>query len=105
MPVLSKRTDLPAATIEPIARDFSLVSARHQESITVRRGGADWRKQVLSADLPKLERATVRGRYLTNAAIVLLQEDDPFDLKDLAAAYDHACDILQPRRRRKERAA
>ena len=45
-----------------LARDFSLVSARHQESITVRRGGADWRKQVLSADLPKLERATVRGR-------------------------------------------
>jgi MoxR-like ATPase len=104
-PVLSKRTDLPAATIEPIARDFSLLSARHQESITVGRGGADWRRQILSADLPKLERGTARGRYLTNAAIVLLQEDDRFELKDLAAAYDHASDILQPRRRGKERAA
>ena len=44
-PLAAQRTDLPAATIEPIARDFALLAASSAEQIVVRNGGADWRRE------------------------------------------------------------
>ena len=93
-PLAAHRTDLPAATIEPIARDFALLASRNDERIEVRNGGADWRRNILSRELTALSRDTPRGRVLTNAAVLLMQEDEPFAMPDLEAAYDHAAQVL-----------
>ena len=93
-PLAAQRTDLPAATIEPIARDFALLASRGAERITVRNGGADWRRDILSKELAALGRDTPRGRALTNAAVRLMQEDERFAMTDLRAAYDHAARVL-----------
>lgn len=93
-PMAAQRTDLPVATIEPIARDFAGLASRSAEQIAVRNGGADWRRDILSKDLAALSRETPRGRVLTNAAIVLMLEDEPFSMTDLEAAYDHAAQVL-----------
>jgi hypothetical protein len=89
-PLLSGRSDLPIATIEPIAGDFALLAASGTERITVRNGGADWRRDILSRQLPALDRSTLRGQCLANAAIVLLQADEPVQVQALEEAYDHA---------------
>jgi MoxR-like ATPase len=104
-PILSKRTDLPVATIEPIARDFAALAARHDEEITVRNGGADWRRKILSTDLAALDRGTQRGRLLSNAAVVLMQEDEPFEMARLASAYDKAVAAVGRFGRRKKESA
>ena len=93
-PLLAQRTDLPAATIEPIARDFCALGARSPAQIQIRSGGADWRRNILSTDLAALGCSTARGRIVTNAAVVLMQEDERFEMPDLEAAYDHAAQVL-----------
>ena len=93
-PLLAQRTDLPAATIEPIARDFSALGSRSAEQIQIRSGGADWRRNILSTHLSALSRGSARGRIVTNAAVVLMQEDERFEMPDLEAAYDHAAQVL-----------
>lgn len=96
-PVAAQRTDLPPSTIEPIARDFALLASSRAEQIAVRNGGADWRRNILSKDLAVLGRETPRGRVLTNAAVRLMLEDEPFAMADLAAAYDHAVQVFGDR--------
>ena len=93
-PILAARKGLPLATIEPIANDFARLAARIDEGVTVRRGGADWRRDIVSRDLPALDRNTPRGKALTNAALVLLQEDERFEMAALEAAYDHASAVI-----------
>jgi hypothetical protein len=90
MPRISERTDLPAATIEPIAHEYSLLAQREQVQLTVSRGGQDWKRTILGQDLASLNRKTRRGRELTNAAIVLMQAEERFVFDDLVRAYDHA---------------
>lgn len=104
-PLIAGRTDLPAAIVEPIARDFALLAGRNVEQITVRHGGADWRREILSKHLAGLNRATTRGKLLANAAVVLMQEDEPFKMAALEAAYDHAHDVLKIGRARRDGAA
>jgi MoxR-like ATPase len=93
-PLVALRKDLPAGTVEAIARDFAQLASRDLEAITVRNGGADWRREILSTHLPVLDQATARGRSLANAAIVLMQEDDPFEMADLETAYDRGRRLL-----------
>lgn len=93
-PLVAQRPGLPVATIEPIARDFAGLASTSTEQIAVRNGGADWRRNILSTDLAALRRDTPRGRILTNAAMLLMQEDEPFSMADLEAAYDHAAQVL-----------
>ena len=57
-------------------------------------GGADWRRTILSTHLAALDRDTIRGGVLTNAAVRLMQEDERFEMPDLEAAYDHAAQRL-----------
>lgn len=96
-PVAAQRTDLPSSTIEPIARDFALLASSRAEQIAVRNGGADWRRNILSTDLAALKRDTPRGGLLTNAAMRLMLEDEPFAMADLEAAYDHAVQVFGDR--------
>jgi MoxR-like ATPase len=93
-PLISQKTNLPAATVEPIAAEFALLAARNPEQITVRNGGADWRRQILGKDLADLDRDTTRGRLLANAAVALMQQDEPFEMHALECAYDHAAAAL-----------
>jgi MoxR-like ATPase len=93
-PLLAQRPDWPVATIEPIARDFALLAASSVEQIVVQSGGADWRRTILSTHLAALDRDTIRGGVLTNAAVRLMQEDERFEMPDLEAAYDHAAQRL-----------
>lgn len=104
-PILSRRTDLPVATLEPIARDFASLVALHTEQITVRNGGADWRRRIVSTDLAAIDRTTDRGRLVANAAVVLLQEDEPFEMASLAVAYDRAAAAVERFARRKKKSA
>jgi len=90
MPRVSERTDLPAATIEPMAHEYSLLAQRGQIQLTVSRGGQDWKRTILGQQLAALDRKTPRGRELTNAAIVLMQAEERFVFDDLVRAYDHA---------------
>jgi len=92
---LIARKGLPAATIEPIASEFARLAARNDEQITVRNGGADWRRGILSRDIAALDRGTARGKALANAALVLMQEDHPFEMEALETAYDHANAVLR----------
>jgi MoxR-like ATPase len=93
-PIVARRKDLPAATVEPIASEFAGLAARHSERVTVRNGGADWRRQILSTYLAGLDRDTTRGKMLANAAIVLMQRDERFETDMLESAYDHAQSTL-----------
>lgn len=99
-PLAAMRTDLPVATVEPIARDFAQLASRNAEQITVRNGGSDWRREILSKHLAALNRSTSRGRIVANAAVLLMQEDEPFEMPILEAAYDHAVQMLAPVRAR-----
>ena len=65
-PIVARRKDLPVATIEPIASEFARLAERKSERVTVRNGGADWRRQILSNYLGGLDRATTRGKMLAN---------------------------------------
>jgi hypothetical protein len=94
-PIVARRNDLPVATIEPIASEFARLAERKSDRVTVRNGGADWRREILSSYLPRLDRRTTRARMLTNAAIVLMQRDEQFETGMLEAAYDHAESTLK----------
>jgi MoxR-like ATPase len=97
-PLAAQRTDLPAATVEPIAHDFALLASTSTSRIAVRNGGADWRREILSTHLAALPRDTARGRVLANAAVLLMEDDQPFEMPDLEAAYDHAARVLRRKR-------
>jgi MoxR-like ATPase len=104
-PILAAKKALPIATLEPIASDFARLAARDAETVEIRRGGADWRREITSRHLAALDRNTARGKALTNAALVLLQEDERFEMAALEAAYDHARAVLGGGRARKAGAA
>jgi hypothetical protein len=93
-PLAARRTDFPVAVVEPIARAYAQLASRDTEQISVRNGGADWRRDILSTHLAALDRSTARGALLANAAVVLMQEDEPFQMAVLEAAYDHAAQVL-----------
>jgi len=94
-PIVAGRKGLPVATVEPIASEFAQLAVRADETLIVRKGGADWRRNITSSSLPLLDRRTTRGKALTNAALVLLQEDERFEMPALEAAYDHAVSTLE----------
>lgn len=94
MPLVSRRTDLPAGTIEPIAAAHAQLVRRDPARLEVR--PMEWRKKVATEDLPKLDTRSKRGRVLANAAVALLVANQPFDVDSLAAAYDAADRVLGP---------
>jgi MoxR-like ATPase len=94
MPLVGGRTDLPATTLELIAKDYASVATMQDASVTVSAGGRDWRREIISARLPALDRRTARGKAVTNLAIALMVGDERFDFGTLEAAYDRAVAVL-----------
>jgi MoxR-like ATPase len=99
IPRLAKRKDLPAATIEGIGHTYSALIRSGEETVTVSRGGADWKRDVLSAWLPGIDRMTGRGRILTNTAIILMKENERFRPASLEATYDEMVSVFGDRRK------
>ena len=60
----------------------------------VSRGGHDWRRDVISRDLPALDRSTLRGKVLTNVALTLVANDEQFSFSDAARGFDEAVDAF-----------
>jgi len=86
-------TSPPAASSSwrrPTPRSASTARA----SVIVSNGGNDWRRDLLSSHLATLDRGTLRGRVLTNAAIALMREQEQFAFHSLATAYDTAVACL-----------
>jgi hypothetical protein len=99
---VGSRTDLPASCLELVALTYAEVAQHGGSSVTVTRAGNDWKRDILSSHLGRLERGTLRGRVLTNAAIALMREDERFDFASLARVYDEAVACLQTGREPEE---
>jgi MoxR-like ATPase len=95
MPVLSRRQGLPAAAIETVAADYAMVAADSDVAVTVRRGGADWKRDILGKWLGALDLSSRRGKALANAAAVLMRDEHEFKSAALERAYDHAAVCFQ----------
>jgi hypothetical protein len=96
MQQLADHAELPASTLEPIAADYASFAGDTDVSVTVQRGGADWKRQILGSWLAGLDLGTTRGKSLGNIAAVLLRDDDPFEPARLEQAYDHAASCVSP---------
>ena len=93
-PRLAARPDLPASTLEAVAEAYAAVARSGRETVTVRQGGRDWKRDLLGSRLAALDPTSPRDRVLHNAAAVLMADDEPFDLDDLARAWDEATSVL-----------
>jgi hypothetical protein len=94
MPRLARRPGLPLSTVEAVARDYARVAADEEVTVTVSRGGHDWKRDIVSGELPRVDRTTVRGRVLTNVALALAADDQRFEFADVERAYDEATAAL-----------
>jgi MoxR-like ATPase len=94
---LACRPGLPLSTVEAVARDYARVAADGEATVMVGRGGNDWKRDIVSGELPQLDRTTVRGRVLTNVALALAAGDEPFVFADVERAYDDATAALWER--------
>jgi MoxR-like ATPase len=91
---VGRRSDLPGSCLELVALTYAELAQHGTSSVTVSRGGNDWKRDILSSSLATLDRGTLRGRVLTNAAIALMRGDERFAFADLARAYDTAAACL-----------
>jgi MoxR-like ATPase len=94
MPHLARRPGLPLSAVESVARDYAAVACDDDQSVMVSRGGHDWRRDVISGNLPALDRRTLRGKVLTNVAVTLVANDEQFSFSDAARGFDEAVDAL-----------
>ena len=83
-PRLADRTDLPATTLEAIASDYALVGRAGVESVTVRRGGRDWKRELLGSRLAELDPKRPRDAVLLNVAAALMADEEAFTFDALA---------------------
>jgi MoxR-like ATPase len=93
-PRLAERPDLPASTLEAVAEAYAAVARSGRETVPVRQGGQDWKREILGTRLATLDPASPRDRVLHNAAAVLMADDERFDLDGLVAAWDRATAAL-----------
>jgi MoxR-like ATPase len=89
-PRLSSRTELPAAALETVAADYARVARGGADRVTVRRGGRDWKRELLGSRLARLDPSRPRDAALLNVAATLMADEEAFDLDGVAAAWDDA---------------
>lgn len=93
-PRLAKKPELPASAIELVAEAYAAVVRDGTQAVVVRKGGQDWKRDILGSQLAELDPQSPRDRVLQNAAIALLADDEPFDLAALHAAWQRATEAL-----------
>lgn len=93
-PRLAARVDLPASALETVAAAYASVARGGRETVIVRQGGLDWKRELLGTRLAALDPASARDRTLHNAAAVLMADDERFDLDGLSGAWERAVRAL-----------
>lgn len=94
MPHLALRPGLPLSAVEAVARDYAAVAVEGNQAVVVSRGGHDWKRDVISRDLPGPDQHGFRGRVLTNVALTLAANDERFLFEDAARGFDEAAAAL-----------
>jgi MoxR-like ATPase len=96
MPALARRTDIPAATLEAIASCYARIAGGGKTRIVSGMGASDWKRSILSAELPRLDPEKEKDRLLACCATALMKEDFKFSFDHLAAFHDSARARLFP---------
>ena len=94
MPTLSRRRDLPAAALEPIAMDWAAIASGKTGNVAVG-PGASWKRIVLTTDLPRLDQKTEKGKSVAAVSTTLLWEGYEFQTIELEQTWDRAVSILR----------
>jgi hypothetical protein len=94
-PRLAQRPGLPSSALEAVADAYAAVAKGGKQSVLVRQGGRDWKRDLLGTQLAKLDPKKRRDRVLQNAAAVLMADDERFEIEHLRAAWDRACQALE----------
>ncbi len=87
MPVLSRRTDLPAIALEAVATDWARLAADDRPYVFVYASDG-WKRTILSTYLPRLADDSPRSLALSAVAVALVREGTRFDVAELEAAWD-----------------
>ena len=94
LPRLSEDGELPATAVEVVAADYAAIAGAGGVTVTVRRGGADWKRDILGQWLSSLDLKTRRGKVLGNVAAVLLRDEHEFTAGQVEQAFDHAVSVF-----------
>ena len=94
-PRLGRKPGLPSSALEAVADAYAAVARGGKQSVVVRQGGRDWKRELLGTKLAKLDPKRRRDRVLQNAAAVLMADDERFDLEALKAAWERARQALE----------
>jgi MoxR-like ATPase len=89
-PRLARKKGLPATALEAVADAYAKVARGGSQTVVVRRGGQDWKRDLLGSQLAALDPRSPRDRVLQNVAAVLMADEEPFQLADLKNAWDRA---------------
>ncbi len=93
-PCLARKPDLPGSAIEAVADAYAAIARSSPQSVVVRKGGHDWKRDLLGTKLAALDPESPRDQVLQNAAVVLMADDERFDLASLKAAWERATQSL-----------
>jgi MoxR-like ATPase len=95
-PRLALKPGLPSSALEAVAHAYAAVARAGSESVVLRKGGHDWKRELLGTKLAELDPASPRDQVIQNAAIALMAEDERFDLAALEDAWRRATETLAP---------
>ncbi len=96
-PRLARKPGLPSSALEAVAEAYAAVAKGGKQTVLVRQGGRDWKRDLLGTRLARLDPEKRRDRVLQNVSAVLMADDERFDLEHLKAAWDRACQALEAR--------
>jgi MoxR-like ATPase len=94
-PRLGDRPGLPSSALEAVAEAYAAVARGGRQTVLVRQGGRDWKRELLGTRLAQLDPTSPRDRVLQNAAATLMADDERFDLDALAEAWERAKEALE----------
>ena len=93
-PRLAERPGLPSSALEAVADAYAAVARGGKQTVVLRKGGQDWKRELLGTKLAKLDPKNPRDRILQNAAVALMADEERFDLAALEEAWDRARQAL-----------
>lgn len=93
-PRLAGKPGLPSAALEAVAHSYAAVARAGAESVVVRKGGNDWKRELLGTKLAELDPESPRDRVIQNAALALMADDERFDIAALREAWSRATEAL-----------
>jgi MoxR-like ATPase len=89
-PRLARKPGLPGSALEPVAHAYAAVARAGTQAVVVRKGGNDWKRELLGTKLAELDPTSARDQVLQNAAVALMADDERFELAALEDAWRRA---------------